>query len=121
MSEKKIKKRYKDLKFMARQYVAGVLMVALLFNILPEILTPGLSKVYAVSISELILSAFVGSNLDDAANYDMLNTGLIEDAVRDCHRPDTRWSDIKMQDVLAALASKDVTQEKLIAAVKARL
>ena len=88
---------------MARQYVAGVLMVALLFNILPEILTPGLSKVYAVSISELILSAFVGSNLDDAANYDMLNTGLIEDAVRDCHRPDTRWSDIKMQDVLAAL------------------
>ena len=76
MSEKKIKKRYKDLKFMARQYVAGVLMVALLFNILPEILTPGLSKVYAVSISELILSAFVGSNLDDAANYDMLNTGL---------------------------------------------
>ncbi len=48
MSEKKIKNRYKDLKLMARRYVVGLIMTALLFNVFSEVLTPGLTRVYAV-------------------------------------------------------------------------
>ncbi len=88
---------------MARRYVVGLIMTALLFNVFSEVLTPGLTRVYAVKITDNILSAFVGSNLNGAAHYDMLNNGLIEDAVRDCHAGGTRWSDVRMQDVLAAL------------------
>ncbi len=88
---------------MARRYVVGLIMTALLFNIFSDVLTPGLSRVHAVKITDNILSAFVGSNLNGASHYDMLNNGLIEDAVRDCHAGGTRWSDVRMQDVLAAL------------------
>ena len=103
MDESRIKKRYKELKLMGRRWIVGLVIVAFLFQVLPEMLLPGSMHVQAASITDLILNSFVQRNLGEAYNYEMINSGLIEDAIREAHAQGAPWSDVRMQYVLTLL------------------
>ena len=100
MNKKKIKKRYKELKLMARRYVAVAFIAALLFGMMPDMVLPGSSRVHAASIMDVFVSLFIASNIGDAGNYDSVSANAIEDAIKTAHQAGTTWSSVKMQSVL---------------------
>ena len=91
---------------MLRRYVVALLIMSLLFDVLPDVVLPGASRVQAASITEVIIRNFIGRNLNRAANYEMINDELIEEAIRAVHEQDQLWGDVRMQAVLDYLGEQ---------------